>query len=78
MAKVTVYANSKFATVLSFLGYLCIPVGVYFLFEDGLDKSVGIITIAVGFVLKMLSALINRWKEKWLARRREAKKNQGK
>ena len=76
MAKVTVYANSKFATVLSFLGYLCAPIGVYSLFEDGLDKSVGIIILAVGFALKMLSVLINRWKEKWLAKRKEAKKDQ--
>ena len=76
MAKVTVYDNSKLATVLSFLGYLCAPIGVYLLFEDGLDKSVGIITLAVGFALKILSNLINRWKEKWLAKRREAKKDQ--
>ena len=76
MSKVTVYANSKFATVLSFLGYLCAPIGVYCLFEDGLDKSVGIIILAVGLALKILSNLVNRWKEKWLAKRREAKKDQ--
>ena len=76
MAKVTVYANSKFATVLSFLGYLCIPIGVYSLFVDEFDKSVGIIILAVGFALKMLAVLINRWKEKRLAKRKEAKKDQ--
>ncbi|MBQ2815900.1 MAG: hypothetical protein IJE65_04455 [Clostridia bacterium] len=75
MAKVSVFENSKFATVLSFLGYLCMPIGVYCLFEDGLDKSVGIIIIAAGFALKILSILVNRWKEKRLAKR-AAKKNQ--
>ena len=77
MAKVTVYDNSKLATVLSFLGYLCMPIGVYLLFEEGLDKSVGIITIAVGFALKMLSNLVDRLKRKWLAKR-ETKKKQDK
>lgn len=71
MAKVTTYKNSKFATFLSFLGYMGIVLGVYSLFEEELGVSVGIISLAIGFALKLLAGFISKKKSE-----REAKKNQ--
>ena len=77
MAKVTVFNDSKIATVFSFLGYLCMPCGVYLLFEEELDKSVGIIVIAVGFALKILAFFLDKFVS-WIKSKRAAQKNQTK
>lgn len=71
MAKVTTYKNSKFATFLSFLGYLAIVLGVYSLFQEEIGATVGIILLVVGFALKLLAGFISKKKSE-----REAKKNQ--
>ena len=72
MAKVTTYKNSKFATFLSFLGYIGIVLGVYSLFQEDLGVSVGIISLAIGFGLKLLAGFISKKKSE-----KEARKNQG-
>ena len=41
MAKVTVYKNSKLATVFSFLGYLVILIGFYCAFND--EIAIGVV-----------------------------------
>ena len=65
MAKVNVYKNSKLATVLSFLGYIAIVIGVYSFFQDDISFVVGIILLAIGFIFKFLASLIdNRKNEK--------------
>lgn len=71
MAKVTVYKNSKFSTILSFLGYMGIVLGVYSCFNDELGIKVGIISLAIGFALKLLAGFISQKKSQ-----REAKKKQ--
>ena len=71
MAKVTNYENSKFATFLSFLGYIGIVLGVYSFFEEGLGVSVGIISLVIGFALKVLAGFISQKKSE-----KEAKKKQ--
>ena len=72
MAKITVYKNSKFATVLSFISYLTIAGGVYAVFED--EPVGGIIAIVIGIAIKVLAAVISKKKsqkdaefDKWLA-----------
>ena len=69
MAKVTTYKNSKFASFLSILGYIAIVCGVYAAFND-LPVG-GIITVAIGFVLKLLGGFIAKKKSE-----KEAKKKQ--
>ena len=71
MAKVTTYKNSKFATFLSFLGYIGIVLGVYSCFEEELGIGVGIVALAIGFVLKLLAGFISKKKSE-----KEAKQNQ--
>ena len=73
MAKVTTYENSKFATFLSFLGYLGIVLGVYCLFEDDFEISVGIIMLVISFALKFLANLIGNRKAKKKAQNSQAK-----
>ena len=73
MAKVTTYQDSKFATFLSFLGYIGILFGVYSFFEDEFGMSVGIIALAIGFILKILASLIGNKKAKKEAQNRQAK-----
>ena len=60
MAKVTVYNNSKFATVLSFLGYLMMVCGIYCLFND--LAGAGVIVLVLGFGLKLLAGFISKKK----------------
>ena len=60
MAKITVYKNSKFATTLSFLGYIIIAGGVYAIFND--EPLGGVIALAVGFVVKFLAAFVSKKK----------------
>ena len=71
MAKVTTYNNSKFATFLSFLGYIGILLGVYSFFEDEFGITVGIISLVIGLALKLLAGFISKKKSE-----KEAKKNQ--
>ena len=71
MAKVTVYKNSKLATVFSFLGYIGIVLGVYSLFQEEFGISVGIVALAIGFALKLLAGFISKKKNE-----KEAKRNQ--
>lgn len=71
MAKVTTYKNSKFATFLSFLGYIGIVLGVYSFFEEEFGIGVGIIALAIGVALKLLASFISKKKNE-----REAKRNQ--
>ena len=70
MAKVTTYKNSKFATFLSFLGYIGIVLGAYSFFEEELGVGVGIIAVAIGVALKLLASFISKKKSE-----REAKRN---
>lgn len=60
MAKVTVYKNSKFATFISFLGYLAIILGIYAMFND--EVAGGIIALVVGIGLKLLAGFISKKK----------------
>ena len=69
MAKVTTYKNSKFASFLSILGYLVIVGGIYAAFNDLVVG--GIITLAIGFALKLLAGFISKKKSE-----KEARKNQ--
>lgn len=62
MAKVTVYKNSKFATFISFLGYVGIVLGIYSFFNEELGVAVGIIALVIGIALKVLAALIGKKK----------------
>ena len=71
MAKVTTYENSKFATCLSFLGYMGIVLGAYSFFEEELGISVGIISLAIGVALKLLAGFISKKKSE-----KEAKQKQ--
>ena len=64
MAKVTTYKSSKFATFLSFLGYIAIVLAVYSFFEEEFGFVVGIISLAIGFGLKFLANLIGNRKSK--------------
>ena len=63
MAKVTTYKNSKFATFLSFLGYIAIVLAVYSFFEEEFGFVVGIISLVIGFGLKFLANLIGNRKD---------------
>ena len=60
MAKVTTYKNSKFATVLSFIGYLMIVGGVYAAFND--ELVAGIIIAVLGIGVKVLAGYISKKK----------------
>lgn len=71
MAKVTTYKNSKLATLSSFLGYIAILLGVYSFFEEEFGIGVGIISLAIGFALKLLAGFISKKKSE-----KESKKNQ--
>ncbi len=63
MAKVTKYKNSKFATVLSFLGYVGMMFGIYALFRnEEVDTVVGVASLVIGFALKLLAAFISQKK----------------
>ena len=64
MAKVTTYANSKFATFLSFLGYLAMVLGIYSFLNDELGIAVGIIALVIGIALKLLAGFISKMKAK--------------
>ncbi|MBE6729967.1 MAG: hypothetical protein E7568_07040 [Ruminococcaceae bacterium] len=69
MAKATMYANSKFASFCSVLGYFLIAGGVYFIFND--YPGVGAIIVVAGIALKLLAGFISKKKSE-----KEAKKNQ--
>lgn len=71
MAKVTVYKNSKFATFISFLGYMGILFGIYSFFKEDLGVAVGIVALVIGVALKILAAFIGKKKTK-----KDAEKNQ--
>ena len=60
MAKVTVYKNSKFASFLSFLGYIAIVGGIYAMFNDAVGG--GVIALVVGIGLKLLAGFISKKK----------------
>ena len=69
MAKVTTYSNSKLATCCSFLGYLLIVGGVYFLFND--YAGAGVILLVLSIAFKFLAGFISKKKSE-----KEAKRNQ--
>ena len=71
MAKVTVYKNSKFATFISFLGYMGILFGIYSFFKEDLGVAVGIVALVIGVALKILAAFIGKKKTQ-----KDAEKNQ--
>ena len=58
MARITTYKNSKLATFVSIIGYLCIVGGVYALFNDA--PVGGIIALVVGIGFKVLAAYISK------------------
>ena len=60
MAKVTVYKNSKLATVCNVIGYLMIVGGIYCLFND--EPVAGVIVLVLGIGMKLLSAFISKKK----------------
>ena len=60
MARITTYKNSKLATFVSIIGYLCIAGGVYALFHD--EPLVGIVAIVLGFGFKFLAVYTSRRK----------------
>ena len=61
MAKIDVYENSKFATFLSALGWIAMPIGSYACFNEELGWKIGIILLAIAFALKMLAFLLDRF-----------------
>ena len=69
MAKATIYANSKFASFCSVLGYFLIAGGVYFIFNE--YPGVGVILVIAGIALKLLAGFISKKKSQ-----KEAKKKQ--
>lgn len=69
MAKVTVYKNSKLATVCSFLGYLLMVIGIYLMFNE--EAGAGAAVMAVGIAFKLLAGFISKKKAQ-----KEAKNNQ--
>lgn len=69
MAKVTVYKNSKLATVFSFLGYLVILIGFYCAFND--EIAIGVVLVIAGILLKVLASFISEKKKA-----KDAKQNQ--
>ena len=76
MAKIDVYENSKFATFLSALGWLGMPVGVYCIFnkEEGLGVGVGVIILAIAVALKFLAYFLDRFVGR-IKGKKAAKKN---
>ncbi len=74
MAKIDVYEHSKFATFLSFLGWIGIIFGSYSCFNEELGWKIGIISLAIAFVLKMLAFLLNQFVGQ-IKSKRAAKKN---
>lgn len=78
MAKIDVYDSSKLATFISALGWIGLGFGSYACFNEELGFDIGIIALAISFALKMLAFIINKIKEKWDAKKREAKKKQDK
>ncbi len=77
MAKIDVYEHSKFATFLSALGWLGMPVGVYCIFseEEGLGVGVGVIIVAISFALKIFAYYLDRFVGRSKSKK-AAKKNQ--
>ncbi len=77
MAKIDVYEHSKFATFLSALGWIGIVLGSYACFEEELGWKIGIISLAIAFVLKMSAFLLNQFVGQ-IKSKRAAKKKQDK
>lgn len=75
MAKIDVYENSKFATVLSALGWLAIIAGSYSCFNEELGWKIGVILLVIAFALKMLAFFLDKFVG-WMKSKRAAKKNQ--
>ncbi len=75
MAKIDVYENSKFATVLSALGWLAIIGGSYSCFNEELGWKIGVILLVIAFVLKMLAFFLDKFVGQ-MKSKRAAKKNQ--
>ena len=75
MAKIDVYENSKFATVLSALGWLAIIAGSYSCFNEELGWKIGVILLVIAFVLKMLAFFLDKFVGR-MKSKRAAKKNQ--
>lgn len=75
MAKIDVYDNSKFATFLSALGWIGIPIGTYSCFNEEIGWKIGVIILAIAFVLKMLAFYLDKFVGK-IKSKRAAKKNQ--
>ena len=75
MAKIDVYDNSKFATFLSSLGWLGMPIGAYCIFDDeGLGVGVGIIIMAIAVALKFLAFFLDRFVGRIKSKRASKKK----
>ena len=63
MAKVTVYKKSKFATFLSFVGYIIIIYGMYsFYFNDELEVEIELALMLIGLAIKGLGSYIGHKK----------------
>ena len=76
MAKIDVYENSKFATFLSALGWLGMPIGTYCIFNDeGLGVGVGVVIVAIAVALKFFAFFLDRFVGR-IKSKRAAKKNQ--
>ena len=77
MAKIDVYEHSKFATFLSFLGWLGMIAGSYSCFNEELGWKIGVALLAIAFALKMLAFFLDRFvgrlKSKRAAKKRQAK-----
>ena len=61
MARFYVYEHSKFAGFLSFFGWIGIVFGVYSLFNEELGWKIGVVSLAIAFVLKLSAFLLNRF-----------------
>lgn len=66
-----IHKIKKLATFFSFLGYIGIVLGVYSFFQEEFGIGVGIISLAIGVVLKLLAGFVSKKKSE-----KEAKKNQ--
>ena len=75
MAKIDVYEHSKFATFLSALGWIGMPIGTYSIFNEELGVGIGVIILAISVALKFLAFFLDRFVGR-IKSKRAAKKNQ--
>lgn len=77
MAKIDVFENSKFATFLSALGWIGMPIGFYCCFNKELGVGIGITILAIAIALKFLAFFVDRFVGR-IKRKISAKKKQAK